>query len=612
VDYALLEEDCGASGDGGGEIPAPLSLAAWMAPGPPGLDLRFAPDFVHSFSSISAFVLGRILKIKSLLTLFQAIPPGLTPREFAAATLRVFKVGLNLEKDVEQKIPKDGPLVIVSNHPFGALDGVALLDALLPFRPDLKIMVNVLLGIFPDLRPACLPLDILSPEAAARNMASLRLAASHLRQGGALLFFPSGTVSHWQKGRGIVDPPWQMTAARFAMRHKAAVLPVFFQGRNSLLFNAAGSIHPLLRTLLLPREMIKRVGSTLSLKVGRPIEAGTFRLLGNAETATSYMRMRCYALASRSLPAQTAKPMAPVAEPHSPQQVVRVFVDLPQECLLLREGDYAIYSVRSSQSPLLMEELGSLREFTFRLAGEGSGKSRDLDIYDERYHHLLLWNEKDRRLAGAYRLGKVREILAERGEKGLYTTSLFRMSREFFQRYGNALELGRAVIHPQYQREYAPLMLLWKGIGSFILRHDDIRCLFGPVSLSLDYSPTSLRAVVEYLQEQCGSPELASMVRGRKLPDRILCASTDIPLPETTGYNGLVALVRDIEGGKGIPILFKHYLKLGGKIGAFHLDTTFHTLDAFLMMDLVDSPRSMLERYMTREGAERFLSSWKK
>jgi putative hemolysin len=323
------------------------------------------------------------------------------------------------------------------------------------------------------------------------------------------------------------------------------------------------------------------------------------------------MRMRCYALSAASAPVQTARPMEPVAEPHDPHRVVRSLLSLPDECLLLREGDYAIYTVRASQSSLLMEELGYLREFTFRLVGEGSGKARDLDIYDEQYHHLLLWNEKDRCLAGAYRLGKVQEILAEKGEEGLYTASLFRITKEFFRRYSDALELGRAVIHPQYQREYSPLMLLWKGIGQFLLRHDEIHCLFGPVSLSLDYTPASLRTVVEYLQEQCGSTELSSMVRGRRLPDRLLRASAGTPLPDIMGYNVLVALVRDIEGGRGLPILFKHYLKLGGKIGAFHLDTAFNTLDAFLLMDLVDSPRGMLERYMTPEGAARFLARWK-
>ena len=598
-----------------GQIPA--ALETWFGPGPQGrtLDLRFVPDFIRSMPPVQAFILSRLFKIRNLLPVFDSLPPDLTAQAFSAGTLRSLGVGLSLEDDIANKVPKEGPLVIVSNHPFGAIDGVALMAALLPHRPDLKMLINVILGIFPDLRPACLPLDVLSANAAARNMASMRMADAHLQQGGAVGFFPSGTVSHWQKGKGVVDPTWQHTAARFAKRHNATVLPVFFEGRNSVMFNLLGMVHPLLRTMLLPREMLGRRGTAITMKVGRPIEPDTFRLLGTAEAATSYMRMRSYALSARSQPMPTQAvrpPMEPVAEPHAPSRVVKAFAELPPECLLLRDGDYAIYSVRASQSPLLMEELGYLREFTFRLVGEGSGKARDLDIYDERYHHLLLWHEKDSCLVGAYRLGKVREIMAEQGPDGLYTTSLFRMNKDFFERYGNALELGRAVVHPHYQREYAPLMLLWKGIGRFLLRNHEIHCLFGPVSLSLDYTPASLRTVVDYLLEQCGSAELSAMVQGRKLPDKLLRKSADIPLPDTMKYNGLVALVRDIEGGRSMPILFKHYLKLGGKIGAFHMDTAFNTLDAFLLMDIVDSPRSMLERYISPEGTAEILARWKK
>lgn len=602
------------------------ALQAWFSvpPGPRELDLRYAPEQAFALPKTLASILFSALKLKNLIPVFEGIEP-IDPSRTAAENAKYFSdkglanmgIGIKVDGIPLDQIPKDGPLVVVSNHPFGGPEGMALMSALLPVRPDLKVLINSVLGVFPDLRPCSLPLDILSGKSSsvARNIASMRWAQNHLDQGGALGFFPSGTVSHWQRGKGVVDPEWQPTVARFAQRANAPVLPVFFHGRNGFFFNLLGLIHPMLRTLLLPREMLAKKGTDMHLTVGRVIDPATLNLLGTAEARTAYMRMRSYALTDisptgQAAAPQPARPMEPVAAPHAPEAVAKAFAALPEEALLLREGDYAIYSVRGGQSPLLLEELGSLREATFRLVGEGSGKARDIDMYDDKYHHLLLWNEKDQVLVGAYRLGKVQEILAEHGASGLYTTSLFRMSDEFFRRYGNALELGRAVVHPQYQREYAPLMLLWKGIGRFLLRHDDIHCLFGPVSLSLDYAPASLRTAVDYLREQCGSAELANLVKGRILPDRLLSFSAEIPLPDSINYNGLVALVRDIEGGRGIPILFKHYLKLGGKIGAFHLDTAFNTLDAFLLMDLVHSPKNMLQRYMTPEGAEAFLARW--
>lgn len=605
-------------------VPTPKSsnalLEEWLTKKIDGrvFDASYLPKALTSLPTFLQKWLIRLLGIGPIIPCHESIPPNLSAQKFSEEGLKALDIDVKVSGDLDQ-IPKEGPLVIVSNHPFGGIDGMALMSKLLLVRPDAKLLINICLGVFPDLRPSCLPLDVLSEVADARalNMASLRVANNHLKEGGAVVFFPSGTVSHWQGRKGVTDPQWLPTAARMAIRHNAPILPVHFHGRNSTLFNAVGLIHPLLRTILLPNEMRKRMGREMRFSVGRVVEPHTFKFLGTPESIMAYLRMRCYAMADEEqnlIAAATPqdRPMEPVAESYDSTLLEEAFRSLPDDCLLLREGDYAIYVIKSGQSPLLLEELGALREQTFRLAGEGSGKSRDLDTYDERYYHMLLWHEKDKRLAGAYRLGKVQEILASHGETGLYTTSLFRMNKEFFRRYENGLELGRAVVHPNYQREYAPLMLLWKGIGQFLIRNEDIRCLFGPVSLSLDYAPSSLRTAVEYLQEQCGSSDLSAMVKGRYFPEKLFTRSrNDFPLPDTLNYNGLVALVRDIEGGRGIPILFKHYLKLGGKIAAFHMDTAFNSLDAFLLMDLVDSPRFMLERYMTKEGAETFLARWK-
>ena len=576
------------------------------------VDSRYLPKSLLSLPKPITACLAKLLSINTLMPVHMNLPPVTSAQAFSQATLDGMGITLDVDEDFDQQIPKEGPLVIVANHPFGGIDGVALMARLLKARPDTKLLVNLVLGIFPDLRQACFPLDILSntPEARSLNMASLRMASSHLHNGGAVMFFPSGTVSHWQFRKGITDPEWQTTPARFAMRHNAPMLPIYFHGNNSLFFNAAGLMHPMMRTLLLCHEMATKRGKSIKITVGRVVEQATYRFLGTPETVTAYLRMRCYALADTAAHSCTdiARAMEPLAEPHAPGAVAEAIAALPEDCFMLREGDYAIYCLKSHQAPLIMEELGALREHTFRLVGEGSGKSRDLDEFDERHYHIILWNEKDRRIVGAYRMGKISEILASYGPDGLYTSSLFSMNKEFFRRYEHSLELGRAVVHPSYQKEYAPLMLLWKGIGQFLLRHEDIRCLFGPVSLSLDYATPSLRTAIEYFKEQCGSPHLATMVKGRNFPKRLFKKNKDFPLPDTLNYNGLVALVRDIEGGRGIPVLFKHYLKLGGKIGAFHIDTAFNTMDAFLLMDLSQSPRSMLERYMTKQGTVQFLS----
>ncbi len=596
-------------------VPGVLGTQAAGAPSA-YLDSSCFPAAVRRIPRPVSAVLAHALKIRTLLGMLRALPPGLDARAFAVEALRRLDIAVAPDPELAAKLPASGPLVIVCNHPFGGIDGLALMAALLPHRPDLKIMANALLGAFAPLRDCCLPLDVLSGSSAAgRNAASLRLADKALQEGRAVAFFPAGGVSFWQRGKGIVDSPWQTTAARFALRHKAPVLPLYFEGRNSLLFSMAGLVHPLLRTLMLPKEMLRRKGGTVRLLAGRPVEAETLRLLGSPEAATEYLRQRSYSLGAtlRRVPAATqARGMEPVAASQEPAALRRIIDALPADSLLLREGEYAVYCLRGEQSPVLLDEVGVLREHTFRLVGEGSGKARDVDAYDRDYYHLLLWHESQGRLAGAYRLGKAQELLAAHGPGGLYTSTLFRMGRRFFKEYGTALELGRAVVHPDFQREYAPLLLLWKGIGAFVLRNPEVRCLFGPVSMGLDYSPASLRAVIDYLSGQYGSPALALQVRGRHAPEELLRRGSPIPLPGTLPYNGLVSLVRDMEGGRGVPILFKHYLKLGGRIAAFHMDVTFNSLDAFLLIDLAKAPKGMLERYMTPDGAAAFLERWQK
>lgn len=222
--------------------------SAWNAPPPAErkLDLAFIPPQIRSIPSPIAKFLLKALRVDALMPVFNGIPPQVSSGEFCLAGLRNMGIELQLDDDLESRIPKEGPLVIVSNHPFGGLDGLALMAALLPLRPDLKTLVNVVLGVFPELRAAALPLDVLSGTAgaAAGNTGSLRAAGAHLQAGGAVAFFPSGVVSHYRRGMGVVDPDWQTAAARLARRFNAPVLPVFFHGRNSLMFSLIGTLQP--------------------------------------------------------------------------------------------------------------------------------------------------------------------------------------------------------------------------------------------------------------------------------------------------------------------------------------------------------------------------------
>src|SRR5437899_4529059 len=171
-----------------------------------------------------------------------------------------------------------------------------------------------------------------------------------------------------------------------------------------------------------------------------------------------------------------------------PQNVlVRDIEALPITQLLTESSEFAVYAARASEMPHLLEELGRLREVTFRAAGEGTGKSADLDQFDDYYWHLLLWSKEKKELAGAYRAGNTDEIIRSHGIKGLYTNTVFRYDERLFMKIGSALELGRSFVRPEYQRQYAPLLQLWKGIARFVASRPQTPVLFGAVSISNEY-----------------------------------------------------------------------------------------------------------------------------
>ena len=143
--------------------------------------------------------------------------------------------------------------------------------------------------------------------------------------------------------------------------------------------------------------------------------------------------------------------------------------------------------------------MGRLREIAFRAEGEGTGKSRDIDRYDAHYLHLFAWDARAELVVGAYRLGLTDQILARDGKAGLYTQSLFDLGDVLLEALDPAIELGRSFVRVEYQRDFAPLLLLWQGIGRLVGRLLRYPVLFGAVSISRQYESASRELIVRYL-----------------------------------------------------------------------------------------------------------------
>ncbi len=554
-------------------------------------------------------------------TLYDEIDRQPDGKAFMRRVLEVMNIGWRVSAEDMANIPAEGPAILVANHPYGAVEGVILGDLLSGIRTDFKIMGSLFLRYIPDIHDLIIFVDNFGNTSSARqNIGPLKECMRCLRDGHMLVVFPAGEVSHVNLRQGhVIDPPWSTTVGRLVARTKAPVVPVFFHGRNSDLFQLLGLMHPRLRTVMLSREFHNMQRQTVDISVARPIPYEKLQHLHDDETLTRYLRLRTYILRQRmpqstgpALPfffrrsARGHRPSVhapraelPIALGPDPEQLAAEVAGLPTTSLLLLHGPFQVYATRAQTIPLALQEIGRLREYTFRQVGEGTGKATDLDRFDEYYEHLFIWNTVEREIVGAYRLGRTDEIIAAHGADGLYTSTLFSYKPSLFRRMHPALEMGRSFVRPEYQKTYAPLLLLWKGIARFLMREPEYTILFGPVSISNEYSPLSKELIVRFLREHNCFSEYARLVKPKTPPRLNTLRRHEIREFRNafTSMDDVTAAISDIDAEfKGIPVLLRQYLKLGGKILAFNVDHEFQScLDGLIMVDMLQAdPRSLV------------------
>ncbi|NCC50068.1 MAG: lysophospholipid acyltransferase family protein [Spartobacteria bacterium] len=524
-----------------------------------------------------------------------------------------------------ERIPMEGPVFVVANHCFGALEGVMLCALLHETREDVKLLANYLLSRVPEMSCHFILVDPFGgQDAVRRNLRPMKEALRWLRAGGMLGTFPSGEVAHYDvRSKALVEPPWNDNIAGLIRRGRADVLPVFFEGSNSWYFHVAGMIHPTLRTALLPRQLTNKRQRRIRVHVGNPIP---YEKLERLDDMMGYLRMRTYNLAHRrteetpraciSVPERPGalraeSRMDPLVDPVSPDAMQRDMTALPRAQCLAAKGDLEVWFARAPQIPRILREIGRLREETFREVGEGTGLPIDLDAYDDYYLHLFLWNTTACEPAAAYRLGPTDEILPRHGRKGLYTHSLFRYGDKLLRQIGPALEMGRTFVRKSYQRNFHSMHLLWRGIAAYVLLNPRYRMLFGPVSINGNYQSSSQQLLVSFLKANNFDKELARLVKAR-MPLEKTCMPRryghDYPCV-VNSLSEVEALIADIETElKDIPILLKQYLRLGGKLLGFNVDPAFsYVLDGLILVDLTKTDHKALQHYMGRENMKAFL-----
>ncbi|UTW04591.1 lysophospholipid acyltransferase family protein [Amphritea atlantica] len=398
--------------------------------------------------------------------------------EFIDQVLDYFNFTYSLSNKDLMNIPSSGRVLIIANHPLGALDGLALLKMIGEIRKDVRIVANDMLSSFSQLSPLLLPVDNLNRATRKQDIANINNA---LHNEEAVIVFPAGEVSR-AGATGIKDSNWNQGFLHFAKKTNSPILPVFIGGKNSSLFYTISGINRTLAALLLPREMFNKHSMNLKFKIGEPIPYSQLdKLPVSGPEKCKMVRKHLYRLARDKNPLfKTEKTIA------RPQDRKALKQELKKSELLGETADgKRIYLFDYQADSAVMREVGRLREVSFRCVGEGTGEKLDLDRYDSHYRHLILWDEEELEIVGAYRLAEAWKMNNNEDDQ-LYSSTLFNYSPAMQQFFEQGIELGRSFVQPKYWGKRS-LDYLWYGIGAYLKRHPEVRYMFGPVSLSNSY-----------------------------------------------------------------------------------------------------------------------------
>jgi putative hemolysin len=512
------------------------------------------------------------------------------------------------EEDLKN-IPSQGAFITVSNHPYRGIDSMLLYKIVSAKRSDFRIMASYLLHNINPLSDIIIPVNTFETSRNSKSSFSgIKEGIIHLKNNHPLGMFPVGeTSSLIEVSKVILDKEWQPAALKFIKNASVPVIPIYFHGTKSRLSHIIGKIHPLLRTIKLPAELTKKKNRTVLIRIGSPI---TVREQMEFETIFQfgkYLRARTYSLGSAlkvrkffSNYRYNIKPdPEPLANPLPVHTLKEEFNKIRQEYELFSTKNYSVVCAPTAKIPEIFNEIGRLREQTFRKIGEGTNKSADIDEYDIYFNHLFIWDTDEDRIVGAYRIGKGREIVAIYGIKGFYIDSLFKISKDFLPVLAQSLELGRSFITEDYQKKAIPLFLLWKGIMVFLLRHTEYRYLIGPVSISNDFSKFSKSLIVEFIRKYFIDEELVRYIVPRKdfivKPDKAIDRNIFIDT-SVRDINRIEKIIMDIEPGYRLPVLLKKYLELNGRIIGFNIDPKFnYCLDGLLILDLYNTPQEFIK-----------------
>ncbi len=539
--------------------------------------------------------------------------------EFLDGILGDFQIHFQIPDKDLARIPKEGSFITVSNHPLGGIDGILLLKLLLERRPDYKIIANFLLHRIVPLKKYVMPVNPFEEHKDAKSsITGIKNALVHLSKGYPLGIFPAGEVSTFKDGKLVVDKPWEEGAIKIIKKANVPVIPIYFHAKNSNLFYFLSRLNPIFRTAKLPSELLSQKKRLIKVRIGKPIGVKEQNEFKSLEEFHQYLRKKTYMLANpfeketsfiKAKNFKFAKSAKKVIDPVDSERIINELKVLDgNDSLLFTSRSYRIYLADAKCIPNTLTEIGRLRELAFRDVGEGTNKSLDLDKFDKFYKHLFLWDDDNKQLVGAYRMGLGKDIFKKYGIQGFYVNELFKIETELYDMMESTIEMGRAFIVKSYQQRPMPLFLLWKGIVHVTLRYPEYKYLMGGVSISNKFSNFSKSLMIEFMKSHYYDPFIAQYVSPKKeYKVKLKVADKDFVFDSIKAdMNKFDKIIDEIEPGDlRLPVLMKKYVKQNARLVAFNVDPKFNNaIDGLMYIRVSDIPESTVKPVMEEFQAE--------
>ncbi|MDO6460209.1 lysophospholipid acyltransferase family protein [Granulosicoccaceae sp. 1_MG-2023] len=517
--------------------------------------------------------------------------------EFVERVLDYFELSYSASHRSRENIPVSGRVVIFANHPLGALDALCLIRLVSEVRRDVKVVANDLLARLEPLSPLLLPVDVLHGRTTRAQLEAIHRA---LQNEEVVIFFPAGEVSR-ARPAGVRDTKWNDGFVKFAARAGAPLLPCCIEARNSALFYSVSALSKPVSSLLLINEMFRQRRRSLPVTLGELIPAAALqRDTRDRSVLVKQLRKHLYRVGRNRkglFPVERA-----IAHPES-RQALRSEIRATRRLGETTDG-MQICLLEQGAGSALLREIGRLREVSFRRVGEGTGARRDLDAFDADYSHLILWDDSELEIAGAYRIRQ-----SATAGQALYTRTLFEFDEGFDAVLREGLELGRSFVQPAYWGSRA-LDYLWQGIGAYLCHHRHIRYLFGPVSISNSLPREAVNLLVCFYSlyfSEPGAPVRARLPYAMSRQERADLQRQFSGEDYRADLARLKSLLRHY--GANIPTLYKQYPDVfepeGVRFLAWNIDEDFAScVDGLLVADLNYLRKSRKKRYIDRHRAD--------